>query len=347
MGDRETVGILGYGLYLPSGVMTAREISEATGGVWSEQAVADKLGIRSKPIPGPDDGTQAMGARAAEDALDRTGLDPRDIDVILCVGEEWKEYPLTTSALYIQDRIGATNAWGIDVANRCCTTLTALKMAKDMLLADDEIDTVLVAGGYRNGDFVDYTDSAVSMMFNLGAGGGAFIVRKGMDENLILGTHIIADGSLVHTAGVQIGGIAEPFTPDNVAEGYRSLRLMDPVLMKDRLNEESLPNWYRCIDESLRKSGNLTRADIDYLGILHFKRSQHLAMLAELGLTEAQTTYLEDYGHLGQVDQMLTLHLGLESGKIRDGSLVTLIAAGIGYVWASTCIRWGRAPRKD
>ena len=338
----QNVGIVGYGLYLPENRMSAAEISEATGGVWSEQAVIDKLGIISKPIPGPDDGTQEMGARAALDALKRTGVDPKDIDVILCVGEEWKEYPLTTSALYIQNAIGAVNAWGIDLAARCCTTLATLKMAKDMLIADPEINTILIAGGYRNGDFIDYTDSTVSMMFNLGAGGGAFIVRRGMDENLILGTHVISDGSLVHTAGVEIGGIAEPFTPDNVEEGYKSLRLMDPVLMKNTLNATSLPNWYRCIDESLRKSGNLTRADIDYLGILHFKRSQHLAMLADLGLTEDQTVYLENYGHIGQIDQMLTIHLGLEQGKIRNGSLITLIAAGIGYTWASTCVRWGK-----
>ena len=343
MDSQQNIGIAGYGLYLPETVMTARQIAEATGGVWSEQAVIDKLGVVSKPVPGPGDGTQAMGAWAAQDALDRTGLDPAEIDVILCVGEEWKEYGLTTSALYIQDKIKAVNAWGIDIANRCCTTLAALKMAKDMLLADDEIDTILVAGGYRNGDFVDYADPTVSMMYDLGAGGGAFIVRKGMDRNLILGTHIEADGSLVHTAGLQIGGINQPFTSDNVEEGYRSLRLMDAQLMKDTLNEKSLPTWYRCIDQALRKSGGLTREDIDYLGVLHFRRSQHLAMLAELGLTEDQTTYLEDYGHIGQIDQMLTLHLGLESGKIGDGSLVTFIAAGIGYVWAATCVRWGPA----
>jgi 3-oxoacyl-[acyl-carrier-protein] synthase-3 len=323
--------------------MSAKEISDATGGIWAEEAVIDKLGIISKPIPGKDDGTQVMGARAAQDAIERTGIDPKEIDVILCIGEEWKEYPLTTSALYTQDQIGATNAWGIDVANRCCTTCTAMKMAKDMLIADHEIDTILIAGGYRNGDFVDYTDTNMSMMYNLGAGGGALIIRKGVDENLILGSHIVADGSLAWSAGVEIGGITTPFTSTTVDEGYRSLRLMDPVAMKDRLNETSLPNWYHCIDESLRKSGGLTRQDIDYLGILHFKRSQHLAMLAELGLTEDHTTYLEDYGHIGQIDQILTLHLGLESGKIREGSLINLLAAGIGYVWASTCVRWGKA----
>ena len=142
--NHQNVGIVGTGIYLPKGRMTAREVAEATKGVWSEQAVIDKLGIREKVIPSntPQDGTQEMGALAALDALKRTGIDPKSIDVILSVTEEWKEYPLTTSALYIQDRIGATNAWGIDVQNRCCTTVSAMKMAKDMLIADDEIHKI-------------------------------------------------------------------------------------------------------------------------------------------------------------------------------------------------------------
>ena len=338
----ETVGILGYGLYIPEKNMSAAEISAATNGVWSEEAVREKLGIKQKPVPGKNDGTQEMGYLAAADALQRCKLDPKEIDVIICIGEEWKEYPLTTSALYIQDKIGAVNAWGIDVANRCCTTCSAIKIAKDMLIADDNIDTILIAGGYRNGDFLDYTDSNVSMMFNLGAGGGALILKKGMDRNLVLGSHIMADGTLARDAGVEIGGTANPFTRDNIDEGYISLRLFDAQHMKERLGEVSIPNWYHCIDESLRKSGGLTRKDIGYLAILHFKRSQHVAMVAELGLTTEQTIYLEDYGHLGQIDQILSLSLGLERGLIKDGTLVTMIAAGIGYVWASTCIRWGK-----
>jgi len=340
--NKPTVGIVGTGVYIPSGRMTAREISDATKGVWTEQAVIDKLGIREKTIPGPDDGTQEMGVYAALDALKNTGLDPLEIDVILCVGEEWKEYPLTTSALYIQDRIKATNAWGIDVANRCCTTVSALKMAKDMLIADDEINCIMVVGGYRNGDFIDYTDKDMSMMYNLGAGGGAIILKKNYGKNLLLGSHIIADGSLSRTAGVEIGGTCNKITCDNLDEAYTSLRLMDPVKMKDRLNEVSMPNWYQCIDKALEKSG-YTRKDIDYMAILHIKRSGHMSLVNDFGLSEDQTIYLENYGHIGQIDQILSLHLALEQGKVRKGSVVCMLAAGIGYVWAANIIKWGDA----
>lgn len=336
------VGIVGTGIYIPESFMTGKEISEKTMGVWSEEAVVDKLGIRKKPIPGAQDGTQEMGVLAALDALKNTGTDPLDIDVILCVGEEWKEYPLTTSALYIQDRIGAVNAWGIDLANRCCTTVSTMKIAKDMLMNDDSINTILIAGGYRNGDFVDYSDKNMSMMFNLGAGGGAIILKKNYGKNLLLGSHIIADGSLARTAGVEIGGTCNPITLENRDEAYKSLRLMDAKKMKDRLNEVSMPNWYKCIDESLRKS-DLERKDIDYLAILHMKRSGHVAMLNELGLREDQSIYLEDYGHIGQVDQILSLHLALQEGKVQDGSVVSMVAAGIGYVWAANVIKWGES----
>ncbi len=336
------VGILSVGIYLPKHRMSAEEISKKTNGVWSEEAVKTKLGIIEKVIPGEgiEDGTQEMGALAALDAIQNAKIDPLEIDVILSVTEEYKEYPLTTSALYIQDRIKAYNAWGIDVQNRCCTTVSALKMACDMLLADAEITTILVVGGYRNGDFVDYTDKNMSMMFNLAAGGGALILKKNLGRNLILGSHIIADGTLSRTAGVEIGGIINPITVDNLEEAKHSLRLMDPVRMKDRLNEVSMPNWFKCIDEALRKA-KLTRKDINFLNILHIKRSGHLAMLEDLGLREDQSIYLEKYGHIGQIDQMLSIKLALEEGKLKDGDVMVMIAAGIGYVWAASVVKWG------
>ncbi|VEU82715.1 3-oxoacyl-ACP synthase [Acholeplasma hippikon] len=336
------VGIVGTGIYLPKGRITAKEIAAKTNGVWSEEAVIEKLGIVEKVIPleMPQDGTQEMGALAALDALKNTGIDPKEIDVIISVTEEYKEYPLTTSALYIQDRIGAVNAWGIDVQNRCCTTVSAMKMAKDMLVADDEINVIMVVGGYRNGDFVDYTDKNMSMMFNLGAGGGAIILKKNYNKNLLLGSHVIGDGSLSRTAGVEIGGICNPITESNLKEAKKSLRLLDPVKMKNRLNEVSMPNWFKCIDEALRKS-NLERKDIGFLDILHIKRSGHEQMVKDLGLTEDQTIYLENYGHIGQIDQILSLHLALQTGQVKDGTVVCMLAAGIGYVWAANIIKWG------
>ncbi len=339
--SQPNVGIVGMGVYLPETIMTAKDIAEASGGNWSEDAVINKLGIKKKTVASnnPQDGTQEMGALAALDCLKNTGIDPLEIDAILCFGEEWKEHPLTTSACYIQDRIGAKNAWGIDVQNRCCTSVSAMKIAKDILIADEDCNTIMICGGYRNGDLIDYTDNNVSFMYNLAAGGGAIILKKNYNKNLLLGTHLISDGSIVHTVGAEIGGTTNLVNSENLDQNM-ILRVMDAAKMKGLLNVSSMPNWLMCIDKALEKSG-YNRSDIDYLDILHIKKSGHLGMLAELGLNEDQSIYLEDYGHIGQVDQILSLILAIESGKVKDGSIVSMIAAGIGYTWAANIIKWG------
>ncbi len=334
------VGVVGTGIYLPSKKMTAKQIAEATKGVWTEEAIIEKLGIQSIFIPGDDDGTQEMGAKAGLDALERTGINPKSIDLILCVGEEWKEYPLTTSGIYIQEMIGATNAWAIDIQQRCGTTVAAMKIAKDMMLSDDDIETVMVVGGYRNGDFIDFSDPSVSFMYNLSAGAGAIILKRNYGKNLLLGSHIVTDGSLARDAGVEYGGTSKPITLENVGFAYKSLRVFNEKHMKDRLNEVSMGNWMHCIRSAFEKSG-IDQGQMGYLAGLHFKRSMYEFMVKELGITMEQTIYLEEYGHIGQIDQILSLHLALQQGKVMPGTIISMIAAGIGYAWGANVIRWG------
>ena len=334
------VGIVGTGIYLPKERMTAAQISAATNGVWNEDAVIEKLGIVEKPIPGAEDGTQEMGVRAALDCLKNTGVSPLEIDLILCIGEEWKEFPLTTSGIYIQYKIGAQNAWAIDIQQRCGTTVAAMKMAKDMMIADDSLKTVMIVGGYRNGDFIDYTDSSVSFMYNLGAGAGAMILKRDYPVNHILGTHIITDGSMARDAGVKYGGTEFPIDLYNQSLAYKSLKVFDEKHMKDRLNEVSMPNWFQCIDKAFEKSG-VEKDELGFLCCLHFKRSMYEYMLQELKLNSDQSIYLEKYGHIGQIDQILLLHLAQQEGKLKQGTIVSMIAAGIGYAWGANVIKWG------
>ena len=334
------VGIVGTGIYIPKERMTAKQISEATNGIWSEEAVFQKLGIREIVVPGFDDGTQEMGVKAGLDVLQNTGIDPKSIDLVLCIGEEWKEYPLTTSGIYIQEKIGATNAWAIDLQQRCGTSVAAMKIAKDMMIADDEINTVMIVGGYRNGDFIDFTDSSVSFMYNLSAGAGAIIMKRNFGKNLLLGTHIMTDGTMARDAGVEYGGICKPITKENADYAYKSLRLFNEKHMKDRLNEVSMDNWMHCISKAFEKSG-VDMNQIGYLAGLHFKRSMYEYIVQDLGLTMNQTIYLENYGHMGQIDQILSLHLAQQQGKLKQGTVVSMIAAGIGYAWGANVIRWG------
>ncbi|MFH1469295.1 MAG: 3-oxoacyl-ACP synthase [Pseudomonadota bacterium] len=339
---REPIGIRAFATYVPEGRRSAAEIAAATGGRWSEQAVRDKLGIEQIAVPGPDDGVQEMGAKAAERCLARAGVYAEDVDAILCIGDELREYPMTTSGIWIQERIGARRAWALDVMQKCSSFPAGVRLARALLRAEPALQRVLLCGGYRNGDLIDYENPRVSFMYNLAPGGGAALIERGHARHEILGVSLISDGALARHVLARHGGTESPVTPENAQDARRCLDVIHQEGMRRLLAERSHPNFMRVIRESLEEGG-LTAADIDYLAVLHMKRSGHLALLQDLGLREEQSTYLASYGHLGQFDQLLSLELAEADGRLRDGAIISAVGAGIGYSWGAVALRWGGA----
>ena len=340
-----TVGIVSVGTYSPAGYLTAADIAEATG--LPEWVVRDKLGIQGKYVAGPEDHPNEMGIKAALDCLAQSEIGPQEIDLVLCTTEEWREYLLWTSGIHLAYEIGATKAWAMDIHARCATTVGALKMARDMMVADPEINTVLIAGGYRVSDFINFKNPRTSFMFNIGAGGGALLLRKDWPRNCLLGSHMMMDGSLSKHVIIPASGTVQFPTDEAVANGLFFFDLVEPEAMKARLHEVSMTNWLCCVDEALRKSGPkkdgtaYSRQDIDFLNMVLIKPSGHREMLAHLGLTEAQSVYLDEIGHTGEQDAMFGIQEGLKQGRLHDGDLMAIVAAGIGYVWAASIVRWG------
>lgn len=348
--QQPSVGIVSVGTYSPSGYMSAAEIAAASG--LPEWVIRDKMGITGKHVAGPDDQPNEMAIKAALDCLGRCDIPASEIDVVLCTTEEWREYLLWTTGIHLAHEIGATNAWAVDLHMRCATTVGAMKMAKDMMLADPEIDTVLIAGGYRVSDFIDLRNPRTSFMWNIATGAGAMLLRKNWPANHVLGSHIIVDGSMSKHVIIPASGTAQFATPQAMAGNALPpepfyFDLVEPEAMKNRLNAVSMDNWLRCVDEALRKSGRkadgqaFTRADIDYLNMILIKPSGHREMLEHLGLTEEQSVYLGAIGHTGEQDAMFSIREGLATGRLKDGDLMAIVAAGIGYVWAAGVVQWG------
>lgn len=333
------IGIVSSGIYLPAERMTSQQIAEQASLPLS--VVEKKLGIMEKPIAGQHDHTVQMAIWAAKKALDKANMNAKQIDVVIYMGEEYKEYPLWTAALKLQEELGATNAWAFDVQLRCSTAIMAIKVAKSLMLADASIHTILLAGGYRNNDFIDYTNERTRFMFNLGSGGGALILQKDATANLVLETEIITDGSFSDDVVVPVGGTKTPLTAEHLQQGLYRLDVLDPAGMKARLEQKSLSNFLQVIRTSLTKSG-YQEQQLNYIAILHMKKSAHDNILNSLGLTEDQSIYLDHYGHLGQLDQILSLELAIEQEKLKDGDIVSLVSAGIGYAWGAVTIQWGK-----
>ncbi|MDN4493816.1 3-oxoacyl-ACP synthase [Ureibacillus aquaedulcis] len=333
------VGILGIGVYLPIERMTAEDIAEKAS--LPIEVVKTKMGIIEKRVAGQDDHTVQMAIRAARNAINHANIDGKEIDVIIYFGEEHKEYPLWTAGIKIQEEIGATNAWAFDIQLRCGTAILAMKLAKSLMHSDENIRTVLLAGGYRNHDLIDYRNERTRFMFNLGAGGGALILKRDSSENLIYEADIMTDGSFSEDVIVPVGGTRQPLTAEHIMMGLYRLDVTDPQGMKTRLEQRSLDNFIKVIRNSLTKSG-FHEKELAYIGMLHMKRSAHDFVLRTFHLKEENSIYLSNYGHIGQIDQILSLQLALNEKRIQDGDVLTLVSAGIGYAWGAITIQWGK-----
>lgn len=330
---------MGIGTYIPENYMTAEEIAEKSG--IPVDVIKEKFGVIKKPIPGPEDTTSYMGIQAALKAIKDAEISPEEIDLVIWNGGQHKDYPNWLAGLKVANDIGAVNAWSFDMEAMCGSMMAGMEVAKSMMIANEDINTVLLVSGYRNGDLIDYRVKETSFMFDLGAGGAAMVLRKDYNRNIILSTAFKGDGSFAEDCVIEVGGSKKwPMEKEDVKRMHFVVR--DIENFKEKLKEKTMPNFYYVIDRSLEKA-ELTRKDINYLAILHFKRSAHLGVLEELGLKEEQSTYLEEYGHMGQNDQILSIELGLKTGKIKEGDNIVMVGAGLGFVWAAAVVKWGEA----
>ncbi|MEN8233829.1 MAG: 3-oxoacyl-ACP synthase [Actinomycetota bacterium] len=341
------MGIVSTATFFPDTFVTAEEIAEQSG--LPEWVVREKLGIDRKFVADPNVHPNEMAVHAAREAIEKAGIDPLDIDVVLCTTEEWREYMLWTTAIDLAHEVGAHNAWGIDVHTRCATTIAALKMAKGLFASDPTIDTILIGGGYVISHFIDLTDINTSFLFNIGAGAGAMIVKRDHFENRVLGMHLISDGVMSRHVVVPASGTVQHPTDEAVASGGFKFRLVEPEAMKTRLGEVSISNWLKCVDTALETSGTkpngtpYARDDLSFFNMSLVKPSAYREMLGHLGMTEDQGVYMSEVGHIGEQDAIINIVAGEEQGKLKDGDLMAIVAAGIGYVWGAAIVEWGPA----
>jgi 3-oxoacyl-[acyl-carrier-protein] synthase-3 len=327
-----TVGIAATAAYLPERWMTAAELAERSG--IPESVLVEKFGLRGKHIAAEDEHVSDLSVAAASRLLEEHDLDPKDIDAVVYFGSMWRDYPVWQAAPWIAHRLGCANAVALEYGNVSCGAPMALRLARNYLVAEEGLRSVLAVGASRESYLLDYANERSRFMFNFGDGAVAALVRRDAKANELLGSHAITDGSLSLQVKVPAGGSVE------MNGGYRFLDVADPAAMKERLDRVSLPNFVRAAEAALGKSG-LALGDVGFLCGLHMKRSMHDQLVSALGVDPARTVYLDDTGHMSGVDPLLALDRAARAGELRHGEVVLLLAAGTGYTWAASVVRWG------
>lgn len=332
------VGIVGIGTYFPQQIEYAADLVDVT--QIPEHILQTKMGIQQRHIASEHDTVSYMASQAAQRAIAAAQIDPQTIDMVISHGSEYKDHVVWNAAGKIQHDVGAVNAYAFEMYALCAGAPIAMNIARSMMLTDPSLKTVLLAAASRENDLVSPANPRARFMYNFGAGGGAMLLRRDADSNLVLGASAFTDGSLSET--VMLTREPDALGNDAAIKGdyHGNLDVQNSAYMAERLGDTSLDNFVKVIRAALAKSG-YGLDDIAFMGITHMKRSFYELILDAVGLTPEQSVYLDHYGHIQSVDQVITLELGLAQGKIKAGDVVVLAGAGTGYTWSAITLRWG------
>ena len=332
---RTPVGIADLSTYTPHRFVSASEISAASG--VPAEVLIEKFGLAGKHVAEGDEHVSDMCISAARPLLARH--DAADVGAVIYFGSHWKDYLVWQAAPKIQSALGI-EGFSLELINVSAGAPVALKVVADMLSADEDLRDVLLVGASKESHLVDFANERGRFMFNFGDGAVAALLSRGADRNLILGSHLLTDGSFSDHVRMTGGGSRHPASHETVDAGLHKLDLVEGAEMKRRLDPITKKNFIEVARVALERSG-LSLSDLDVVLPIHMKRSLHDDLLAELGAE--RSIYLDHFGHMSAVDPLFSLCVARDEGLIDDGDVILLLAAGTGYTWAASVVRWGSA----
>lgn len=322
-------GIIGMGHAYPDGILTNADLEKIV--ETSDEWITTRTGIKQRHKAAEHEYTSQFGTRAAQIALDRAGLKPEDIEIIVCATTTPDQIMPSTGAL-IQAQLGAVNAAGMDVFAACSGFLYGLTMVESMIRTG-QIRYALVIGAEVLTKYVDYTDRSTCVIF--GDGAGAAVLGPVPEGKGILATKIRSDGRYEEQLYAPGGGTKLGTTHDTIDNRLHFFKMKGNELFK-----VAVRSMADISAEMLEKAG-FTVDDVDL--VIPHQANQRItdAVASRLNVPEEKVfSNIAFHGNTSSASIPIALDECLESGRIKEGSLVLLTAFGGGVTWGGTVIRF-------
>lgn len=329
------IGIEKVSIYEPEIIETAESLAKKT--EIPEHVIRDKFGLYEKRIAPKTMHASDLAVAAGKKILQE--VDPKSIDVVIYFGSPFKDYQVWTASSKIQYELGTVNAYSFEMMNVSSCFPLAVKVSKDMLVSDNSIHNILLVGGSKESQIVNYDNPRSRFMFNFADGGAAALVTRNATKSEILASKIITDGSFSKDVLIPGGGSVHPVSSEVVEKEMHYIDVPNPKGMKERLDPVSVRNFVTVIEQSLEKSG-ASLSDLKVLLPLHTKKSMFTEITQKVGLKEEQAIYLTHHGHMSALDPCYGLYFAEQRGLLQKGDIAVVVSAGTGYTWAATAIRW-------
>jgi 3-oxoacyl-[acyl-carrier-protein] synthase-3 len=325
----QNAGILGMGHAYPEGILTNADLEKMVD--TNDEWITSRTGIKQRHKAAADEYTSQFGTKAAIQAMERAGIGPEDLDIIICATTTPDQIMPSTGAL-IQAQIGATNAAGMDVFAACSGFLYGLTLV-DSMIRTGQVKYALVVGAEVLTKYVDYTDRGTCVIF--GDGAGAAVVGPVGEGKGILATKIRSDGRYEEQLFAPAGGTKLGTTHQTIDEGQHFFKMKGNELFK-----VAVRSMADISAEMLEKAG-YTVDDVDL--VIPHQANQRItdAVASRLGVPEEKVySNIAEHGNTSSASIPIAMDECIESGKIKEGSLVLLTAFGGGVTWAGTVIRF-------
>ncbi|MGI6143250.1 MAG: beta-ketoacyl-ACP synthase III [bacterium] len=329
-GSRRSVGIVGVGSALPEKIITNWDLEKMVD--TSNQWITTRTGIKERRIADPETATSDLALMAGRRALERAGIGPEELDLVL-VATTTPDMDFPSTACIVQAGLGAYNAAAFDLEAACSGFLYGLAIG-EQFISSGVYETVLIIGAEVLSRIVNWSDRNTCVLF--GDGAGACVLRPVTAGKGILSHYLGADGRGGKLLQIPAGGSRLPASTVTVEQGLHYIEMQGAEVFKFAvriMGEASL--------EALRRAG-LAREEVDFLVPHQANHRIIMAAAKRLGLgLEQVIVNLDRYGNMSAASIPVALEEAVSEGRIRDGDNVLLVGFGAGLTWGAAVLKWG------
>ncbi len=322
-------------MYVPPRVVTNHEL--ATLMETSNEWIIERTGIEERHWVEPGEGGAEMAAKASTEAIQRAGIAPTDIDLIIYATLS-PDVNFPGTGVFVQRLLGLKEIPCLDIRQQCTGFIYGLSIA-DAYIRTGAFKNILVIGSEVHSTGLDISTAGRDVTVLFGDGAGAVVVSRATDDrHMILSTHIHADGSEAEILWTEYPASRQH--PRITAEAMAE-RKHYPVMRGKNVFKHAVTRMPMAIMEGMKANGIKSINDIDML-IPHQANLRINQMVAQMIGMPADKVHnnIQKYGNTTAASIPICMHEAIELGKIKPGNLVALVAFGAGLTWGSVFLRY-------
>jgi len=323
-----TAAITAVGAYVPEYVLT-NEILE-TMVETNDEWITTRTGIKERRIlKDPDKGTSFLGIKAAEDLINKSGIDPSEIDMVI-MATATPDLPVASTAAYVATQIGATNAFSYDLQAACSSFLYGMSTAS-AYVASGKYKKILLIGADKMSSIIDYTDRTTCIIF--GDGGGAVLFEPNEEGLGLQDEFLRSDGIGRDFLRIEAGGSLMPASEETVANKKHYVFQDGKTVFKFAVSNMA------DVSERIMQRNNLSHDDVSWL-VAHQANKRIIdATARRMGLDDNKVLMnIARYGNT--TSATLPLLLSDFEKQFKKGDNLIFAAFGGGFTWGSIYLKW-------